>query len=142
MSQNKNPSFMCSACLIGIACRYDGLSKPNQDIIDLSKIKKVIPVCPEQLGGLSTPRKKNEIRHDKVFREDGKDVTSAFLKGAKKVLAIAKENNVKQAYFKSKSPACGCGKIYDGTFTKTLIEGDGFSTRLLKANGIEVLPID
>ncbi|MDD4202952.1 MAG: DUF523 domain-containing protein [Candidatus Omnitrophica bacterium] len=142
MFKDNEYPILCSACLLGIPCRYDGLSKPNSKMIELSRIKEVISVCPEQLGGLTTPRMKNEIKQDKVFREDGKDVTSDFLNGAKKVLEIAKKNKIKQAYLKSKSPACGCGKIYDGTFTKTLINGDGITAKLLKENGIVIISVD
>ena len=130
---------LCSACLLGINCRYDGRSKPNQKVLALASKETLIPVCPEQLGGLSTPREPAEQRGKKVVTKTGKDVTYNFLSGAEQVLGLAKILGIKEALLKQKSPSCGCGKIYDGTFSDKLIEGDGITTALLKKNGIEVL---
>ena len=130
---------LCSACLLGINCRYDGRSKPNQKVLALASKETLIPVCPEQLGGLSTPREPAEQRGKKVVTKTGKDVTDNFLSGAEQVLGLAKILGIKEALLKQKSPSCGCGKIYDGTFSDKLIEGDGITTALLKKNGIEVL---
>ena len=131
---------LCSACLLGIRCRYDGKSKPDKKIIGLSEKEALIPVCPEQLGGLPTPRENSEIKGKKVITASGKDVTKNFKRGAEKTLKIAKLFNIKQAIFKQKSPSCGCGKIYDGTFSRKIIKGDGITTALLKKNGIKVIP--
>jgi len=131
---------LCSACLLGIRCRYDGKSKPDKKIIGLSEKEALIPVCPEQLGGLPTPRENSEINGKKVITASGKDVTKNFKRGAEETLKIAKLFNVKQAIFKQKSPSCGCGKIYDGTFSRKIIKGDGITTALLKKNGIKVIP--
>ncbi|VVB79622.1 Uncharacterised protein [uncultured archaeon] len=128
-----------SACLAGINCRYDGKSKPCQDIINLVKQGKAIPVCPEQLGGLSTPRNIAEQKREKVFTKDGKDITAQVIKGAEEALKIAKLANCTEAILKSKSPSCGCGKIYDGTFSGKLIDGDGVFTKFLKKNNIKVV---
>lgn len=130
---------LCSACLLGIRCRYDGKSKRNRKVIKLIKKAILIPVCPEQLGGLSTPREPAERKGKKVFTKSGKDVTKKFLKGAKTVLTIAKLFRIKEAILKQKSPSCGVGKIYDGTFTGKLIKGDGVTTSLLKKNKIKVI---
>lgn len=128
-----------SACLTGVRCRYDGKVKPCRKVVALVRQGKAIPVCPEQLGGLSTPRPPAEQKERKVFTKEGKDVTKAFKSGAKEGLKIAKLVGCKVAILKSKSPSCGSGKVYDGTFSGTLIDGDGVFVALLKKNGIKVL---
>ncbi len=130
---------LCSACLLGINCRYDGENKINQKILGLAKKEILIPVCPEQLGGLSTPREPAERRRNKVLTKSGKEVTSNFREGAKEVLKTAKIFDVKEAILKQRSPSCGCGMIYDGTFSNKLTSGDGITTILLKKNGIKVI---
>jgi len=139
---------LCSACLLGIKCRYDGDSKPNKKVINLAKKEILIPVCPEQLGGLPTPREPAEILGDgseilegkaKVITRSGRDVTQNFIRGAEQVLKLAKLLNVKEVIFKQKSPSCGCGKIFNGAFSNTLIDGDGVTTALLKKNGVKVI---
>ena len=133
---------LCSACLMGICCRYDGKSKPNKKIITLLKEETLIPVCPEQLGGLPIPRAPSEIKGGKVYSKDGIDVTDSFKKGAHETLKVAKLFNIKNAIFKQKSPSCGCGKIYDGTFSGKVINGDGITTLMMKQNGISVISED
>ena len=133
---------LCSACLLGLSCRYDGKSKPNEKVINLAAKETLIPICPEQLGGLSTPRKPAEQKNGQVITEDGDDVSINFESGAKQVLELAKLYDIKSAILKQRSPSCGCGQIYDGTFSRTIIEGDGITTKLLKENGIEVLTED
>jgi uncharacterized protein YbbK (DUF523 family) len=128
-----------SACLAGINCRWDGESRPNKTIIKLVREGKAIPVCPEQLGGLPTPRIPSEQKGESVFRKDGKDVTKEFVRGAEETLKIAKLYECKEAILKTKSPSCGCGKIYDGTFTGKFVDGDGVTAKLLKQNGIRVI---
>jgi len=130
---------LCSACLLGEKCRYDGTSKPNEKVIALSKKEKLIPVCPEQLGGLPTPREPAEQRAEKVFTISGKNVTLQFENGAKQVLKIAKQLGIKEAILKQRSPSCGSGKICDGTFSGKIIRGDGVTTALLKKNRIKVV---
>ena len=131
---------LVSACLIGIKCCYDGESKINKKCFELFKRGKLIPVCPEQLGGLPTPRAKSEIqKNGKILTKSGKDVTDNFIKGAKETLKLTKLLGVKEAILKSKSPSCGCGKIYDGTFSGKLIKGDGVTVALLKKNEIIVI---
>ncbi|MFA5961176.1 MAG: DUF523 domain-containing protein [Parcubacteria group bacterium] len=133
---------LCSACLLGIKCRYDGSDKANEKVLALAKKETLVPVCPEQLRGLLTPREQTEIRGDRVFTKSGVDVTANFKIGAEQVLKIAKARGITTAILKQKSPSCGCGKIYDGTFSGVMIEGDGVMTKLLKKNGIEVLTED
>lgn len=128
-----------SACLCGIKSRWDGDSRPCDRVISLVKQGKAIPVCPEQLGGLSTPRPPAEQRGKKVITKEGRDVTEEFRRGAKEALKIALLAGCKVAILKSKSPSCGSGRIYDGSFSGTLIEGNGVFTELLKSKGIKVL---
>ena len=130
--------ILVSACLLGCACRYDGKTKPKQHIIDLSKEHVLIPVCPEQMGGLPTPRNPSEIIGDKVINNIGKDVTLEYHKGAQMALDIALLNKVDFAILKAKSPSCGKGLVYDGTFSGTLVEGNGITVDLFLKNGIKV----
>ena len=130
---------LVSACLLGIKCRYDGKSKPNKKVIKLLKSRELIPICPEQFGGLTTPREPAEQRGKRVFTKSGKDITKNFVTGARETLKLAKLLNIKEAILKTRSPSCGCGKIYDGTFTSTLVNGDGVTTALLKKNKIKVI---
>ncbi|MFT8315536.1 MAG: DUF523 domain-containing protein [Clostridium sp.] len=136
--------YLVSACLAGVNCRYDGKNSENKIVAELVKQGKAIPVCPEQLGGLPTPRASCEIVMDKkgnikILTKEEKDCTNEFAKGAEETLKIAKSNGIKKAILKSKSPSCGCGFIYDGTFSGKLIEGKGITAELLMENGIEVL---
>lgn len=128
-----------SACLAGLKCRYNGSSKSNDKVVELVEQGEAIPLCPEQLGGLPTPRSPAEIKNGKVISKTGEDLTGNFTMGAGEALKIAKLVNCKEAILKSKSPSCGCGKIHDGAFQDKLIDGDGIFTRLLKKNNIKVL---
>ncbi|MBU2104343.1 MAG: DUF523 domain-containing protein [Nanoarchaeota archaeon] len=130
---------LVSACLAGIKCRWDSDARPCQKVINLVKEGKAIPICPEQLGGLPTPRIPSEQRGEKVFSENGEDVTSQFQKGAEEALKIARLVNCKEAILKSKSPSCGSGKTYDGTFSGKLINSDGVTAKLFKKNNIQVI---
>ena len=132
-------NILVSACLLGTACRYDGKSKPNDKILELLKKHTLIPVCPEQLGGLATPRFPSEIKGDRVISKVGTDVTKEYEKGAAEALKIAKLYNCKLAILKEKSPSCGYNKVYDGTFSKTLIDRQGITAKLLSENGIKVI---
>lgn len=127
-----------SACLAGIECAYHGKDKSCKKVIDLVKRGDAILVCPEQLGGLPTPRDAAEIRNGKVVTINGEDVTAQFEKGATEALKIAKMAGCKEAILKAKSPSCGSGKIYDGTFSKTLIDGDGVFAKKCKDHGMTV----
>ena len=131
--------IIVSKCLLGYPCRYDGKSVPCVDVIALKEKFKLIPVCPEELGGLMTPRIPAEIVGDRVIRRDGVDVTAEYTLGAKLALTYALENECTLAILKSKSPSCGKGTVYDGTFTKTLIHGDGITVRLFESKGIQVI---
>ena len=134
--------LLISACLLGIPCRYDGASKPQSWVEKLAERHELVPVCPEQLGGLPTPRDPAERQGDKVISCAGKDVTKAYTKGAETALYFAKLNHVDFAVMKAKSPSCGKGLIYDGTFTGNKIPGNGVTVELLNANGIPVFTED
>ena len=114
--------LIVSACLAGFPCRYDGKKAINTAVQQLVKEGKAIPVCPEQLGGLPTPRLPAEMKAGKVINSDGNDVTEAFEKGAAVVLEIAKQYGCTDALLKARSPSCGKGRIYDGSFSGILIE--------------------
>ena len=131
--------IIVSACLMGENCKYDGGNNCNQELMDILKGHEVILVCPEVMGGLLIPRCPAEIKNDMVVNKNGIDVTKEYHLGAKKTLEIAKDGGIKIAILKSRSPSCGSGKIYDGTFSKRIIDGDGITTKLLKENGIKVL---
>ncbi|MPM87591.1 hypothetical protein SDC9_134691 [bioreactor metagenome] len=135
--------YLVSACLAGINCRYDGKNSIVSEIEELIRNGKAIAICPELLGGLTIPRDSCEIvkaseGNLKVMSKDGKDLTAAFEEGAQKTLKIAQTIGISAAILKSRSPSCGYGKVYDGTFTKTLKDGNGFTASLLAANGITV----
>jgi uncharacterized protein YbbK (DUF523 family) len=128
-----------SACLAWINCTYDGKSVTCPKVAVLVQQGKAIPVCPEVLGWLSIPREIAEKIGEKVFTVSGKDLTHAFIVWAQKALQIAKENKCTEAILKFRSPSCGVGKIYDGNFTHTLVDGDWIFTELLKNNWIHVI---
>ena len=134
--------ILVSACLLGLKVRYDGKEKTNEELVEKIKDYDFIPVCPEIFGGLSTPRVPAEIRENKVINKEGIDVTSNYNRGAEEVLKLAKKFNIKRAVLKSKSPSCGKGKIYDGSFSGNLVDGFGVTAKLLMDNGIEVLSED
>jgi uncharacterized protein YbbK (DUF523 family) len=130
---------LVSACLLGTRCRYDGRSKRNNKVIALLQNEILIPVCPEQLGGLPTPRIPSEQRNERVYSQTGEDVTEYFIRGAEEILRLAELYGIKEAILKQRSPSCGCGQIYDGSFSGRIIEGDGVTAALLKRNGIKVI---
>lgn len=131
--------ILVSACLLGINCKYSGGNNLNEKVLDYIKDYEVIPVCPEIMGGLSTPRPPSERIGDKVLNNQGIDVTNEYTKGANETLKLAKLFNVKKALLKAKSPSCGKGQIYDGTFKGVLVTGNGVTVELLESNGIEVI---
>lgn len=137
-SMEKKYEYAVSACLCGFNCRYDGKSKPDERIKKLYDEGRAVPVCPEQLGGLTTPRTPCEIIGGRVVSSDGEVRTEAYMKGSHRVLEICKKYSVKKAILKQNSPSCGSSHIYDGTFSGRLIPGEGCCTALLRENGIEV----
>ena len=132
------PKLLVSACLLGENCKYSGGNNRNEQVRALERYFQLIPVCPECFGGLPIPREPSEIRDGCVVSKSGVDVTAAFADGAEKTLYIAEEENCGLALLKERSPSCGCGQIYDGTFSRRLTEGDGVTAEALKAHGITI----
>ena len=134
--------ILVSSCLLGSQCRYKGDGCRCEKVLALAENHILIPVCPEQMGGLATPRDPSERVDDKVMSCKGRDVTEQFRKGAENALFLAQLNHVDFAVFKANSPSCGKGIIYDGTFTGGKKEGNGITTDLLLENGIPVFTED
>lgn len=131
--------ILVSACLLGVRCRYDGKSKPHPAVERLMEQHTLIPVCGEILGGLPTPRVSAERQGERVVTADGRDVTAAYRRGAEEVLRLAERYGCTAAVLKERSPSCGSGRIYDGTFTGTLTDGWGVTAELLRDHGICVI---
>lgn len=133
------PAVLVSACLLGVHCRYNGGGEWNEAVAALARRAELIPVCPEILGGLPTPRCPSEIQADgRVMMQDGTDVTAAYERGAKEAVELARRFGCRLAVLKERSPSCGGGRIYDGSFTHIQIPGDGVAAALLKSAGIAV----
>ncbi len=140
--------ILISACLCGIKCKYNGEDNSDPFYVNLVKSRMAIPLCPEQLGGLPTPRPACEIRQGtgadvwaglaRVVNADGGDVTDRFIKGACETLRFVNRAGISEAVLQSRSPSCGAGQVYDGTFSRRLIQGDGVTAALLKSKGIKV----
>lgn len=131
-------NLLISACLLGTPCRYDGASKKYEGVEALSKKYNLIPVCPEVLGGLPTPRTPSERIGDRVVMKDGRDVTKNYFDGAKEALKTAKRFGCKKALLKARSPSCSPAMIYDGSFSGALVKGEGVAAELLRREGITV----
>ncbi len=142
---------IASACLAGVKCRYDGEARPDHRIMEMHRQGEVKLVCPEVLAGLAAPRCPSEIFGGdgedvlvglaKVRAKDGVDRTAEFIEGAWQTLKLARDCGARCAYLKSKSPSCGCGRIYDGSFSGKLRSGDGVTAALLKKHGISVIEV-
>lgn len=132
-------NILISACLLGAGCRYDGMQKEDRDALRLAEKYRLIPFCPEQAGGLATPRSPAEIRDGRVITREGNDVTAAYRRGAEEALRLARLFHCETAVLKERSPSCGSGEIHDGTFSGGLTAGDGVTAALLRAEGIRVL---
>ena len=130
--------ILVSACLLGQACRYDGKSKANAAVCALAEKHALVPFCPEIYGGLPTPRTPAERRGDRVVTADSRDVTENYQKGAEAALKLARQLGCECAILKERSPSCGKGRIYDGTFSGTLTGGDGVTAALFRSAGIPV----
>ena len=130
--------ILVSACLLGTACRYDGKSKPSDEVIALAEEYELVPVCPEIYGGLPTPRIPSERVGEKTLMKDGTDVTENYLRGAHAALSLYRTLGCSAALLKARSPSCGKGEIYDGSFTGSLTSRDGVTAELLLNEGIAV----
>jgi len=131
-------NILISACLLGVKCRYSGGGKRLPEIDELMKRYHLIPVCPEVYGGLPTPREPAEQSEGKVITCTGQDVTAEFERGACEVVELAKLYECPYALLKERSPSCGCGKVYDGSFSGRLIDGNGVLAGMLLERGIAV----
>ncbi|WP_320130092.1 DUF523 domain-containing protein [uncultured Sphaerochaeta sp.] len=132
-------TILVSACLLGICCRYDGTDKTNENVCTLKKQYHLVPVCPEVYGGLATPREPSERKDGLVVSRSGIDVTLPFEKGAQACLKLAKLLDCKFAILKERSPSCGHGEIYDGSFSGKVIAGNGVCAELLLEHDIRIL---
>lgn len=132
------PKVLVSACLLGIKCRYNETGELNSELVSMMKDAELIPVCPETIGGLPTPRVPAERKGNQVITRDGADVTKEYQKGAEISLHFAKLYGCRCAVLKERSPSCGSGRIYNGTHSRTLTDGDGVTAALLKKHGIVV----
>lgn len=140
--------ILVSACLIGVDCKYSGGNNKNDKLMDYLKGKNMIPICPEQLGGLCTPRTPAEIvggsaddvidGKAKVINKEGLDITAEFLKGAYETLKICRTLGIKKAILKEKSPSCGINQVYDGSFKSNIIDGYGITAAILIKNGVDL----
>jgi len=132
-------NILVSACLLGINCRYDGTSTVCEKLSKLKKEHNLIPVCPELFGGLPTPRDPAEIVGKQVITCNGEDVTEQYERGAWEILKLAKYFEAEMAILKERSPSCGHGMIYDGSFAGIIVTGEGITAKLLLKNGIKVI---
>jgi len=139
MERSYSRSILVSACLLGENCKYNGGNNRCQSVIDYVRGHKVTAVCPEQLGGLPTPRVPAEICNCRVVTREGADVDREFRRGAENALGIAKDNDVELAILQPRSPSCGCREIYDGSFSRALVPGKGVFAQLLADNGIRTV---
>ena len=130
--------LLVSACLLGLRCRYDGRSKPNGAVLALRERHTLIPCCPEQLGGLPTPRSSAEWQGEKIVNRAGQDVTAQYRRGGGEAVVLARVLGCEAAVLKERSPACGSREIYDGSFTGVLKPGKGSAAAALEAAGIPV----
>ena len=130
--------LLVSACLMGVGCRYDGKSNQLPQLKELLARHDCVPACAEVFGGLPTPRVPAEIVGDRVVNREGREVTQEFTRGAREVARLAQVTGCTAALLKERSPSCGCGQVYDGTFSKTLVEGDGLTAKALKELGLTV----
>ena len=131
--------LLISACLLGENCKYSGGNNYCAAVEQLRERYELIPVCPERDGGLPTPRVPSERLGDRVVNKIGEDVTAQFRRGAELALQAALENRCRIALLKERSPSCGCGAVYDGSFTGTVVKGDGVTAQLLQQHNISIL---
>ena len=147
----KEASIVVSACLAGVACRYDGQAKTDAGALRLVREKKAVALCPEILAGFSSPRPAAEIRggdgfdvlngEARVYNKKGEDITDGFLRGAQKLFDFVLENGITEVWLKAMSPSCGVSEIYDGSFSGRVVFGCGVTCALLRKNGIKVVEI-
>jgi uncharacterized protein YbbK (DUF523 family) len=148
VDEREKPPLIISACLLGVACNHEGRGSPRAVVDELAQRYRLIPVCPEVLGGLPTPRAAAELQGGdgadaltgaaRVVNVDGEDVTAAYRRGAEAAVAVARAVGASRAVLKARSPSCGSAGVYDGTFSRRLVPGRGVTAAALAAAGLEV----
>ena len=149
MSDEDKPALLISACLLGVACNHEGRGSPRAVVDELARHYRLVPVCPEVLGGLPTPRAAAELRGGdgadvvagtgaRVVNIEGVDVTAAYRRGAEAAVEVAVAVGAERAVLKARSPSCGSSAVYDGTFSRRLVPGRGVAAAALAAAGLEV----
>lgn len=150
MEERDKPPLVISACLLGVACNHEGRGSPRAVVEELAKEYRLVPVCPEVLGGLATPRAAAELEGGdgtdviagsaaaRVVNVDGEDVTAAYRRGAEAAVAVARAVGASRAVLKARSPSCGSAAVYDGSFSRRLVPGRGVTAAALAAAGLEV----
>lgn len=134
------PAIVVSACLLGVPCNHVGRANPSTAVQELAASARLVPICPEVAGGLPVPRPAAEVSggDGRVVTADGTDVTGFYRRGAAAAVALARAVGATEAVLKARSPSCGCGQVYDGTFSRSLVPGDGVTARALRAAGVPV----
>ena len=133
------PAILVSACLLGVRCNHLGAANPSPAVQALAATRRLVPVCPETMGGLPTPRSAAEVQPDgRVVTGEGDDVTHAYRRGAQATVDVARVMGVADAVLKERSPSCGCHQVYDGTFSRTRVPGEGVTARALREAGVRV----
>src|SRR2546423_9217481 len=133
------PAILVSACLLGVRCNHKGGASPSPAVAALADRARLVPVCPEVVGGLSTPRPAAELQPDgRVANESGADVAAAYRRGAAHAVRVAQAIGASDAVLKARSPSCGCHQVYDGTFSRRLVDGEGVTAAALRAAGLAV----
>jgi uncharacterized protein YbbK (DUF523 family) len=136
----ERPALLVSACLLGVTCDHKGGARTDEAVVALGATHRLVPVCPETVGGLPTPRIAAECQPDgRVLRGDGVEVTEAYRRGAEHAVALARATGAARAVLKARSPSCGCTGVHDGSFTRTVVPGDGVTAAALRAAGVEVV---
>jgi uncharacterized protein YbbK (DUF523 family) len=132
--------LIVSACLLGVRCNHEGGDNRSEAVVALGRTHRLVPVCPETAGGLPTPRARAErsASDGRVVNADGDDVTDFYERGAAHAVRLAVATGASRAVLKARSPSCGCGRVYDGSFSRTMVDGDGVTAERLKAAGIAV----
>jgi uncharacterized protein YbbK (DUF523 family) len=135
----ERPTLLVSACLLGVRCNHEGGHSRRPAVEALAATHRLVPICPEVCGGLSTPRPAAERVGDRVVNVDGDDVTDAYARGAQVAVELARAVGAERAVLKARSPSCGSAAVYDGTFSRTLRSGEGVTATALRAAGIDVV---
>ena len=133
---------LVSACILGVNCKYNGKSNRNQRVIDYLKDKEILPICPEILAGMKTPRPCAEIVNGIVMDENGNNVHSEYVHAVEKALNQMKDEDIDLVILQSRSPTCGVNQVYDGSFRGTLTTGMGLFAKALKQKGYQVIDVE